>query len=130
MSAHYVYRCYEQGGNLAYVGATGNLVGRLTTHSYTSWWAPTIAKVRAKVYPTKEIARKFEAVAIRVEHPRWNVMGRWPTHNQWTEQQWIDYYTAIARTPGHMTHTREKFLARAANGYFVVFGKRIEDVAA
>lgn len=130
MTAHYVYRCYDRDGLLAYVGCTSNLQIRLATHSAGSWWAPSIVKVSAKVYPTKDIARAVERAAIKTQHPRWNVMSRWSSRHGWTEQIWRDYYRAVVSVAGHSTPPRERHAADVARQFEALFGRPILEVSA
>lgn len=98
MSAHYVYRCYDDDGRLVYVGCTSNLNLRLRAHGYDefSWWSGQVVKVKAKVYPDVEAGRRAEKQAIWTEHPRWNVKQRWECNrSDWTEADYTDYWTAI-----------------------------------
>jgi excinuclease UvrABC nuclease subunit len=90
---NYVYRCYDTSGVLLYVGCTANLPHRLATHANASFWAPDVAKVKAKVYPNAFAARRAEADAIRSEAPRFNVQMNFPKPT-WTAQQFDDYIRA------------------------------------
>ncbi|EFQ82739.1 hypothetical protein HMPREF0063_11948 [Aeromicrobium marinum DSM 15272] len=96
-ATHWVYRCFDQDGRLIYVGSTANLPNRLAQHRSTSWWAPTVTKVRAHVYPTGITAREVERRAIRDEVPRWNKSGKWAGRHLWTEQDWFDWFTVLIR---------------------------------
>jgi hypothetical protein len=92
---HHVYRCFDSTGRLIYVGASGDLFARLRSHRASSWWAPQVAKVTAKVYPNRLTARAAERAAIRAEMPRWNKSGKWETRHQWTQEDWIDWLTVL-----------------------------------
>jgi hypothetical protein len=100
VSAQYVYRVYDTACELIYVGCTNDLFGRLAVHEEESWWAPQVAKVAAKVYPTAKSGLAAELKAIHTEHPRWNVKGRrWKTNRDWAQQHYVDYVTACLRAP-------------------------------
>lgn len=93
--AAWTYTCWDDTGRVIYVGATRNLSGRLTDHGRISWWAPQVAKVKAKVYPTYTDALTAEKALIREHLPRWNVTGKWATRHRWTDEDYRDYRTAI-----------------------------------
>jgi predicted GIY-YIG superfamily endonuclease len=99
MTAAYVYRCYEADGRLGYVGHTVDLRNRLASHRYSTWWAPRIVRVVARVYSSVEIAKAHEMSAIRGERPRWNMQGKWSTRSEWTSEDWADYLLALRSTP-------------------------------
>lgn len=92
---HHVYRCFDAEGRLVYVGSTGDLFSRLAQHRATSWWAPTVAKVKAEFYATGVLAREVERRAIRDEVPRWNKAGKWAGRHLWTRQDWLDWMTVL-----------------------------------
>ena len=83
MTAYYVYRVYDGDRRLIYVGQTRHLMGRLSAHQATSWWAPQAAKVKAQVVTGQSEARLAELEAIRSEKPRWNMQGR-GSRSDWT----------------------------------------------
>lgn len=80
MSFH-VYRAYNRQGVLLYVGQSGDIEGRMRTHSrnFPFWWRDT-ARVTFEPFATREEAVVAEAAAIRSEFPRWNVAHRSPIH--------------------------------------------------
>lgn len=126
----YVYRCHEADGALAYVGSSCNAIARLENHRSSAWWAYRITHVDIRVYPSMDDARSTERDAIRNEHPRWNVMGRWSTRHIWTAQQWQDYYTALLNQPPSSSLQRRNHIAFVENRYARLFGRSIEAVSA
>lgn len=94
---HWVYRCYDNQGRLVYVGSTADLFGRLDQHRKTSWWAPTVARVTAKVYPDGPTGRVAEREAIRDEVPRWNLSGKWIGRHRWQPEDWHDWMQTLIR---------------------------------
>lgn len=96
-SPHHVYRCFDEAGRLVYIGSTADLQGRLDTHRKTSWWAPTVVKVKATWYPDGTSAREEERRAIRDEVPRWNKSGKWVGRHRWTRDDWHDWITTLLR---------------------------------
>lgn len=107
-AVHHVYRCFDANGRLLYVGSSANLFGRLAQHRATSWWAPTVAKVNAEVYPNGIAARDVERRAIREEVPRWNKAGKWAGRHLWTQEDWNDWLTTCLRVGGFLS-ARESF---------------------
>lgn len=102
MSAHYVYRCYDETNRLLYVGATKNVFARVEAHRAKSWWAPTVARVAAEAHPSKVAALAVEREAIASELPRWNTRGKWASRAQWSEQDYLDYIRAYQGSAGSM----------------------------
>ena len=109
MSAH-VYRIFDGENRLIYVGSTRGLFARLAAHRSQAWWAYQAAKVKASVYPSIEDARTAERLAIRVENPRWNIMGRWQSRFGWTLGDYRDYITAISLGSSPTTSYNETHL--------------------
>lgn len=72
---HYVYRCYDDGGRLLYVGITYNPPKRMEQHAAKSAWWPEVATVRNTVYPDMETALARERRAIFEESPLHNIKG-------------------------------------------------------
>lgn len=70
-----VYRCYDVGGELLYVGSSGDLKDRFRQHRHGSWWLPYMNWVTFRWYGTRETAQKMEYKAIRLERPLFNKSG-------------------------------------------------------
>lgn len=109
---HHVYRCYSEDGRLLYVGASGDLWGRLATHRKTSWWAPQVARVKAAYFPDGVTARVEERRIIRDDLPRFNKTGKWVTRHRWTQDQWDDWLLTSAHlctipSPELLAHTAQ-----------------------
>jgi predicted GIY-YIG superfamily endonuclease len=124
--AHFLYRCYDETGQLVYVGSTGDLFRRLTAHRHNSWWSYQVAKVVAKVYADPFTARAAERQAIREEQPRWNVVGRWATRHTWTAENYADYYHAVRM--GSDTDSTRKHALRVRRECRLRFGVAVEAV--
>ena len=76
MATHYVYRLWNESGDLLYVGISKTLVSRLTQHDESQPWAAEVASVTAKRYPNRDKARAAEIEAIQKENPRYNIRDR------------------------------------------------------
>lgn len=113
MSAAWVYRCYDAGGRLIYVGSTQDLGQRMRDHNARAWWAGQVTSVQARPYPSRPEALAAEREAIRTENPRWNTSGKWAHRSEWSLQDALDYVTAIRRRHTPMTLERARHLARA-----------------
>lgn len=94
---HYVYRCFDASRRLIYVGCTTNLQNRMAQHTASSWWAPQVAKVTAKVFPNGPVGRQAERVAIRDEVPRWNKASKWVGRANWAREDWHDWFVVLLR---------------------------------
>ena len=71
-----VYRCFSAAGALLYIGSTGFLMRRISTHvTQTPWW-PEVADVRDVRYLTIFEARATERQAILAESPLYNKLPR------------------------------------------------------
>ncbi len=70
----YVYRCFDKGGELLYVGASVNPRDRIQTH-YRKPWGRKIAVVWVRRYATRRTAMNAERRAICFESPRHNMNG-------------------------------------------------------
>lgn len=66
-----VYRCYAADGTLLYLGSSGDIWGRLRSHSGKAW-ALAIRGITLEWHPDLESAQAAERLAIMVESPRYN----------------------------------------------------------
>lgn len=79
MSA-YVYRAFNGAGDLLYVGSTVLPGERMRNHYLNSRWWFAAKRITFTAYATEAEARGAEVVAIRCEHPRWNIHKRDGAH--------------------------------------------------
>jgi len=73
---HYVYRFYDDGEALLYVGESADPGGRAQSHANTKAWWPEVADVTTEAFLNASLAKEEERRAIREELPRYNVVGR------------------------------------------------------
>ena len=99
MTAHHVYVCRQADGRALYVGCSRVLFERLEAHRRRSFWAHLVVRVEAKVYASKEAGLAAERAAIRVENPRYNVVGRWQHRLGWASADYRDYLEALLSRP-------------------------------
>lgn len=66
-----VYRLFDEGDTLLYVGTSYDPDARVARHRKKSW-GPQIATIKAIWYPNRPTALHVEAAAIRDERPRHN----------------------------------------------------------
>lgn len=66
-----VYRMYGHGGELLYVGMTGQM-RRFDDHAMKRWF-PLVSRITLEWHPTEAAARVSERRAIRAERPRYNI---------------------------------------------------------
>jgi predicted GIY-YIG superfamily endonuclease len=76
MSETTLYRLFDQGGELLYVGISGRWVRRLASHAARQGWWDDVASVTRQPFPSRSEALEAEATAIRQERPRYNVQGK------------------------------------------------------
>lgn len=67
-----VYRCYDEDGELLYVGLSMNPDGRFAKHRSAGWW-PQVVEITVTWYAGREAAKRAEREAITSESPVFNV---------------------------------------------------------
>jgi predicted GIY-YIG superfamily endonuclease len=70
-----LYRLWNQGHLLLYVGVTESLDRRLEEHAAGKPWYSEVASVSTEALPTMRLALEAEARAIFWEQPRYNILG-------------------------------------------------------
>lgn len=70
-----VYRCYADGGQLLYIGETGELGTRLASHAQKLWFTQ-VRGITLEWYADELDALNAERRAIHVEHPKYNIVHR------------------------------------------------------
>jgi hypothetical protein len=73
-----LYRHFDGGGALLYVGISLRPFTRTKEHTTFSGWADQIANVRIEYFPTRKEAMEAEARAVREENPAHNIRLRKP----------------------------------------------------
>jgi hypothetical protein len=73
MSETHLYRCFDGGGRLLYVGAALSAFKRLKQHASSSSWFRAAKTITLQAFPNREAALTAEAKAIRVEEPIFNI---------------------------------------------------------
>lgn len=68
---HFLYRQFDAGGVLLYVGVTRNVKKRMTEHG-SSHWKGRIHRVEVEEHPNREKALYAEKMAIMKERPEFN----------------------------------------------------------
>lgn len=71
-----LYRVYSATDVLLYVGITQFPRTRIKGHKASSRWYEEAVRWAYTEYPSRKAARAAEVLAIRTEHPLWNVAGR------------------------------------------------------
>lgn len=69
----YVYRLYDAGDELLYVGKTVNLEQRMRSHARTKAWWPDVRRVESDEFATADLALAHEAFLITTLRPRHNI---------------------------------------------------------
>jgi len=70
-----LYRHFDAGGKLLYVGISLSAVQRLSQHKQTAKWFGKIARIDIEWWPDRASALTAEAIAIAREAPAWNIAG-------------------------------------------------------
>jgi hypothetical protein len=68
-----LYRHFDAAGELLYVGISLSAMSRLGQHAAVSPWAKDITTVKIETLPSREEALAAERVAIKTEHPKFNI---------------------------------------------------------
>lgn len=73
---HILYRMFNKSDELLYVGLTNDPKGRTKSHGKQRPWFDEVDHITVTTYPSREELAYAEQVAIRTEHPRYNVALR------------------------------------------------------
>lgn len=73
MSTHALYRFFDAGGDLLYVGVTNDPGRRWGRHANDKPWWHEVDRIEIERYPDRESVLAAERKAIQEEHPRYNV---------------------------------------------------------
>lgn len=68
-----LYRHFDEGGALLYVGISNDALRRLCQHAGRSHWFAMIRRVEVEWLPNRSAAMLAEAAAIAKEGPQWNI---------------------------------------------------------
>ncbi|HEX8106722.1 MAG TPA: hypothetical protein VF516_03290 [Kofleriaceae bacterium] len=71
----YLYRYFDGGGVLLYVGISLCAISRLSGHRSSDSWYGEISRVDIEKFPSIDQAKDAERKAIRAEHPKYNIDG-------------------------------------------------------
>jgi predicted GIY-YIG superfamily endonuclease len=77
-----LYRFYDRGNTLLYVGITVNLARRWEDHATEKSWWPGVARKTVQIYGTRREALAAETIAIIAESPVHNVAGQVPVNDR------------------------------------------------
>lgn len=69
-----LYRHFDKGGKLLYVGIACNPFRRSVAHSCNADWFQEVARIEIEWHLTREAALWFEELAIARENPKFNMM--------------------------------------------------------
>jgi predicted GIY-YIG superfamily endonuclease len=68
-----LYRIFDTGGELAYIGIAQNVMARLADHERLSaWYSGNVGNVAIEWFTSREHAARAEIAAIKAESPREN----------------------------------------------------------
>lgn len=71
---HALYRFFDDANELLYVGITNNPSRRFTQHGVDREWWHEVTTIRMEPHSDRNAVLAAEKVAIKVEHPRYNVV--------------------------------------------------------
>lgn len=70
-----LYRFYGSDGQLLYVGISLSAAHRASQHRAEKPWWPDVARMDVEHFDNRVDAARAEMVAIKAEHPRYNIVG-------------------------------------------------------
>jgi hypothetical protein len=79
---HALYRFFDADENLLYIGITMNPAQRWRAHAHDKQWWHEVADIRIEKQSSRAAALTAEAVAIREECPRYNIVHAAPLPTQ------------------------------------------------
>lgn len=106
-----LYRCYDAGGRLLYVGIAADAERRMIQHERDHWHG-AIGAIDIALYPDWRPAKDAETEAIKTEWPLWNIHeSPWggvvsdyvrQLDSSWRQDKWGCWYRLpfVARPPG------------------------------
>ena len=69
---HAVYRFFDAGGRLLYIGATSSMASRISHHERNTPWWSEVARIETTAFPRRADAFAAERAAISAERPLHN----------------------------------------------------------
>lgn len=113
-----LYRCFDEGGALLYVGVAISAKARLQSHKRYAAWFDQLARVTVETYPTRDAALDAERTAIAAERPRHNVgMGRTRRTVQFNHNVTAEFDATIRQLAREQGIPLNEVLARAVRMY-------------
>lgn len=114
-----LYRHFDSGGKLLYVGISISALQRFLGHRSNSEWVGQIATMTIEQCANIDEARERERAAIKAEKPLWNIQ-----HNKKRKNAWDDLFAMLeARgalheigSAGHID-CFDKWIADLEDGY-------------
>jgi DNA-binding XRE family transcriptional regulator/predicted GIY-YIG superfamily endonuclease len=91
---HAVYRMYDGGGRVLYIGISGVAGRRFDQHSEKAWF-PQVANITLEWFPTKAAAVLAENRAIAAEQPRYNTRGKKKSRTRRTATNKLEVFAAL-----------------------------------
>lgn len=116
-----VYRHFDSGGRLLYVGCSRNPLARSAGHLSQASWADDIARIEVQAFDLLTDALAAEARAISTESPLHNIKGRAPPARvtpmkvRRMKQDHPNHPSLLTRIQQHMANIRGVELVALAN---------------
>lgn len=110
-----LYRHFDSGGKLLYVGISISALQRFLGHRSNSEWVGQIATMTIEQCANIDEARERERAAIKAEKPLWNIQ-----HNKRGQSAWIEFLDHMEAS-GRLHEV-------GSEGHIDCFNKRIADL--
>lgn len=82
----HLYRHFDKDNRLLYVGISLHAFKRFTQHQSTARWFDQIVKMTIDQYPMWDAAVRAERIAIKMEHPLYNIAHVEAPLDDWREE--------------------------------------------
>lgn len=105
-----VYRIYDAGDRLIYVGQSQRMGMRMRTHRTASWWFGLMDRVDVEYHPTRDAAVAAEQVAIQEEQPSFN--SKHTGRDESDFSHWTEADIHFAKTWLRNNHIRRSCVGR------------------
>lgn len=99
----YLYRCFDAGDVLLYVGVTFNVSARKSQHRKRAAWFSNVKRVSIETFDSRHEAELAEYRVIQTERPKINRVGADMPHlldrNRISVEAWYELHTRRASMP-------------------------------
>lgn len=123
---HYVYRCFDGGGQPLYVGCSKNVLARWKQHkSQNKHWAQDVSRMKVTVHPNREVALQVEKQEIWLLEPLFNGEVHLMCTEGWPKERYYRFAKAHAESLTSDQISRAHPIGRLDAYYRADFGRSL-----